>query len=98
MASPPALARGDKYPFGSFRSFAFQKPNAQCSLNEAIPKNGPLYSNEGMPHLMVSSTSGQPLCTNSRKYSKIGFAKAADLIMYSSTRGLLFPIKIDFLT
>ena len=59
----------------------FQKPNAQCALNDAMLQSIPLYMKCGKLHFMVSSTSGQAACTTARKCSRIGCAKSADLAM-----------------
>src|ERR1051326_7917392 len=44
-----------------FISDAFQNASAQSSLNAAMPTSGPLYSNAGRRHLIVSVTAGQPV-------------------------------------
>src|SRR5208283_904276 len=55
-------------------------------------QRSPLYTKWGKPHLIVSSTSGQPLWTSRRKWLRIGFAKSADFVMYKSTLSSLFPM------
>ena len=54
----PIAVSTDPSPFSTM-SEPFQKPNAQCSLNEAMLHSRPLYSKWGKLHFMVSTTSGQ---------------------------------------
>ena len=57
---------------------AFQKPKAQCALNAAMPQRMPSYSKCGMPHLIVSTTSGQPAMHElAQMWRRIGRANGA---------------------
>lgn len=74
---------------------AFQKPNAQWALNEAMLHRMPFYSKCGNPQLIVSSTSGQAACTNSHMRLSIGLANSCNFSMYASMRVSFFPMVTD---
>jgi hypothetical protein len=79
-----------KWPIASSRAPAlspttcapFQKPNAACSLNDAMLQRIPSsYMKCGNDHFTVSSTSGHAACTTARRCVRMGFAKSADFSM-----------------
>src|SRR5262245_16798546 len=65
-------------------------------LKAAMPHNNPLYSKAGRLHFIVSTTAGQPTCTNARKWVRMGRAYSGALSMYASTRGSVVGIVKPF--